>query len=412
MKKKILIIGNGANAYALAKEFSKEHEIFVTPASDTLKEFATAVDIREDSVMELLEFVMENGIDMTIAISQKAINADIASIFAKNKQYIFAPSANSANIVNDKAYAKKVLYKLHIPTPKFGIFEKQNVAVDYIKNQTIPYVIKTNDLNSAVIITSNNVAKNILDSLYIEKNKKVIIEDYVYGTSFSFYAITDGYKALPFGSSLTYMHSLEGEGGQLTGGLGSVSPNYKLSIEQEYFLMDNVIYPILEYLENNKSPYLGIIGINGILTDEGEIKVLGCNSFMQDCDAVSILNTLNENLYELFESCIIGSFSDEVDTIKFNNQSSVSLVLACKNKNANENVISGLNNLDENTILTYYPTVTKNRYLEYEAHAGLNIIITTISSSPAKASEIAYSEADDVTFEGKFIRKDLCNNKY
>ena len=74
MSKKILIIGNGAKEYALAKKLSEKHEVYVTPSSDTLKEFTNCLDIREDNVAELLEFVMENGIDMTIPISAQALN--------------------------------------------------------------------------------------------------------------------------------------------------------------------------------------------------------------------------------------------------------------------------------------------------------------------------------------------------
>ena len=75
MKKKILIIGNGAKEYALAKKLSERHEIYITPSGDALKEFATCLDIREDNIHELLEFVMENDIDMTIAVSEKAISS-------------------------------------------------------------------------------------------------------------------------------------------------------------------------------------------------------------------------------------------------------------------------------------------------------------------------------------------------
>ena len=185
MRKKILIVGNSAKEYALAKKLSEKYEIYVTPESDTIKEFAFCLDIREDKPEELLEFVLENGIDMTVAISQKSINADIATVFNANKQPIFAPSAKANELVSNKSLAKKILYKLRVPTPKFGIFDKLNLANDYIKNQKMPFVIKTNDSNSATVITSLNTAKNILESISAEKNK-IIIEDYVYGIPFSF----------------------------------------------------------------------------------------------------------------------------------------------------------------------------------------------------------------------------------
>ena len=154
MKKKILIIGNSAKEYALAKKLSLKHEVYVTPSSDTIKEFATCIDIREDKSSELLEFVMENGIDLTIPVSTMALKSDIVELFNKNNQAIFAPQRNAAKLVLEKALAKKILYKLRIPTPRFGIFEKQNMVLDYIKNLKNPFVLKTDDNNSAAIFTS------------------------------------------------------------------------------------------------------------------------------------------------------------------------------------------------------------------------------------------------------------------
>lgn len=407
MKKKILIVGNTPKAYALAKKLSEKHDIYITPSSDTLKEFTTCLDIREDNINELLEFVMENEIDMTIAASDIAIKSDIASKFSGNNQPVFAPSANASELIYNKTYAKKTLYKLRVPTPKFGIFEKLNLANDYMKNQKFPLVLKTNDNNSATIVTSLNVAKNIAESVFAQKNQKLIIEDYVYGMPFSFYAITDGYKALPIGSSLTYKHALEGNGGQLTSGMGACSPNYKLSIDNEYFLMDNVIYPTLDSLEIAENPYLGILGVNGILTEEGQISVLGWQSFTQDFDTDAILNSIEDDLYTLFESCIIGSFSDEVSNININNNQSVSLVLTCKNKESKENSISGIDNIDDNTMISFYPSVIKNKYLEYEAQYGNVIVLTSTASSLSKAKTKVYEDASDINYDGIFYRKDI-----
>lgn len=408
MKKKILIIGNGAKEYALAKTLSEKNEIYVTPASDTLKEFAETLDIREDSITEILEFVMENGIDMTIPISEKALKSDIVKVFNQNRQKIFAPETGSSKIVFDKALAKKILYKLRIPTPKFGIFEKQNMVLEYIKNQKIPFLLKTNATNSAAIFTSTSVAKAAVEASFIEKDKQIIVEDYIYGTPFSFYTLTDGYKALPIGSSITYKHSLEGDGGQLTGGMGACSPNYKLSLENEYFIMDNIIYPTLDYLEIEGKPYLGVLGINGILSQDGKIWVLGWHSFMQDCDAMAILSNIDEDLYELFDACIIGSFSDEFESIRLKEQFSSTLVLTCKNKNNTENAIKGLELLDENTKVVFYPNVTKNKYLEYEANTGSVLSITTCAPTLAKTVKKMYEEADEITFESLDYRKDIC----
>lgn len=408
MRKKILIIGNSAREYALAKYLSKEYDVFVAPGTSVMKSFATCVDIRPDNINELLDFVMENNIDMTIPISELSIQSDISARFGEHKLSVFAPSARAIGMLSNKVIAKRTLYKLRIPTPKFGVFEKANIALDYIKNQKVPFVIKSNDSNSSVICTSVKQAKDYIDRFFIEKNKKIIIEDYVYGTPFSFYTVTDGYKALPFGSSLIYKHSLEGNGGQLTGGMGACTPNYKLSYEHIYELMDNIIYPTLENLERDGNPYLGILGINGIITEDDELVILGYNSFMQDCDCAAVLNSLNENIYSLFDSCIIGSFSDEVEDIEFKDNYSVTVVAKCFNKVNENNAVHGLESLDEDTMLTLYPSAYINKYMELCVQNGLSLALTSSASSVAKARQKVYSELQEIDFSGIQYRNDIC----
>ena len=411
MSKKIFIIGNSANVYALAKKLSDGNEIFVAPGSDAIKEFATCVDIREDSALELLEFAMENGIDLTIPFSEKSLKSNITTIFNNNNLQIFAPSTQIANAIFDKALVKKMLYKLRIPTPKFGIFEKQNMAQDYIKSYKQPFVIKTNEPSSAVILTSPLAAKTILNSYYSQKNQKVIIEDYIWGTSFSFYAITDGYKALPLGSSIVYKHSLDGGGGQLTTGMGACSPNYKLSFQNEEFLMNDVIYPIIEYFERENEPYLGIISVNAILTEDGNIQVLGLNSILNDCDADAVLSLVDENLVDLMEKCILGSFSDDVDYIKQKDLSATSIVLVCKNAQNNQNAIENIDSLDDETMYSIYPNVNKNKYLEFEANQGPVMVLSSIARTVSSSSKKVYEQAELIKFKGISYRKDICKKQ-
>ena len=406
--KKILIIGNSAKEYALAKKMSETCEVYVAPGSDSMSEFATCVDIRENSSAELLEYVMENGIDLTIPVSQKSIASDIVKLFENNGQQIFAPIKTAGYIAFDKASAKRLMYKLHIPTPKFGIFEKPALILDYIKNTKLPFVIKTNEQSSAIVLTSFNSAKNIVESLLALSSQKVIIEDYIWGTPFGFYAITDGYKALPIGSSIIYKHSLEGDGGQLTGGMGSCVPNYKLSLDNEDFLINRVIYPTLEYLQKEGAPYVGIIGVNGILTENGEIQVLGYQSFLQDADCEGILELLDSNIYTLFEACSIGTFSDDIDYVGQKNLSAVSLVLNCQNKNNNGNIITGLDDLDENIKLSFFADTKKNKYLEYEANSGSVAVLTALGGTITAASEKIYNEVEQINFKGMRYRTDIC----
>ena len=67
--------------------------------------------------------------------------------------------------------------------------------------------------------------------------------------------------------------------------------------------------------------------------------------------------------------------------------------------------------MDEETKITFYPSVNKNKYLEFEAEYGANIILTTSGVTVSKAVDKMYLEAEDIEFKGKFFRRDICKFK-
>jgi len=412
MEKNVLIIGSSAKEYALAKKFSEidyVKKVYVAPGNDAMAEFAEVIDIRESDTGALIEFAVENAIDLTVVCSENTIKDDIATEFNKNNLMIFAPTADSALVATSKSFAKKFIYKLRIPTPKFGIYEKQNLAIDYARNARYPIVIKTDEhrgVNGSLICNAFSVAKSFIEETFLRGEDKVIIEDYIYGQEFSFYVVTDGYEALPLSSVANYKFSLDGDGGLLTRGMGSCVPNYKISSEIEKILMEQVFYPVLDTLAQQGTPYVGILGVDAVLTPENDIVTLEMNTFMQDHDCQGILSLLNEDLYKLFEACIIGSFADDYKYIDIANDYAVSCVLS--SGNIKGSVIEGLNAIDEDTKIAHFNT-KKNRYLEYETTGGSALLVTSNAKTVSRAVERMYDEVALINFDGKKYRKDLCS---
>lgn len=406
--KKVLIVGASAGEYTLAKKMSELEEVsdvFVAPGNDAMKEFCTVVDIRENNVTELLEFVLENAIDLTIASSESAIKNDIASVFQKNNQMIFAPTKESANICLSKSQGKKFMYKTKIACSKFGVFDKPNLAVDYINKSNMPVVIKTDEHQDKGVLVCNSfsVAKEFIEDLFARDEKKVIIEDYVLGHEFSFYVITDGYHAIPLGSVAAYKYELEGNGGQLTGGIGGYTPDYKISRQIENKIMQQIIYPTLNTLANYHTPYVGILGVDLIINDLEQLFALEFNPFLKTPDAQSIFALLNDNIYKLFEACVIGSFADDYEYIDISDRYAVSCVLSAISK---EKIINGLEDLDESTQVAHFNT-RKNQYLEYETVGGRTIVLTRTARVLSKAVNDVYEEAALIKFDGMKYRLDI-----
>lgn len=406
--KKVLIIGASAGEYSLAKKISELNEIseiFVAPGNDAMKEFCTVVDIRENNIQELLEFVLENAIDLTIASSEVAIKNDIARIFQQNNQMIFAPTKDSAHICLSKSHAKKFMYKIKVPCPKFGIFDKPALAIDYAQKSNMPIVVKTDEHQETDVLICNSfsIAKTFIEELFDKDEKKVIIEDYVLGHEFSFYIITDGYHSIPLGSVVTYKSELEGNGGFLTSGVGAFAPDYKISKQVENKILQQIIYPTLNTLAHHHTPYVGILGVDLIIDASEQLFVLEFNPFLQIPDCQTILALLNENIYELFQACVIGSFADDYEKIDISDKSAVSCVISANGK---EKIISNLDDLDENTQIAHFNT-KKNQYLEYETTEGKTLVLTRTARVLSKAVEDLYDEVSVIHFDGMKYRRDI-----
>ena len=411
MKKNILIVGNSAKESALGQLLSEEYNVYIISGNDGAKEFATTVDIRESNVVEILNFAMEHDIYFTIVSSQDAIKQNIYDLFNDNGLMIFSPSSDAAEFAISRSVAKKLFYRLRLPTPRFAVYEKKNLAIDYVKKAQMPVVIKTDEhktKNSVMVCPSFNIAKSFIEDCFLNDEKKVIIEEYVYGTPFSFYVITDGYKALPLGSTRDYKFSLEGDGGIWTEGMGCESPFIKLTYDHEDFLMNEVVYPIINHLSSVMIPYMGIIGFDGVLTPEGDIAITECRPFLQDHDAYAVLSLLDENIFNLMHACAIGAFSDDYDLINFKDEFALSVVLS--SGQYKDDVIEGIDETEDGIYIQHLNT-KKNEYTEYETLGDRALVITSIAKTLGRASDRLSEEVNVIDFKGKVYRKDILSSK-
>lgn len=405
-KKKVLIVGNSAKEYALVKKFKNyDCDIFVLSGNSAISELAECVDIREENVQEILEYVLENAIDLTIVTSEVAIKNNIAELFQTNNQLIFCPTAQSAQFTLSRSAGKRFLYKLRIPTPRFGIFDKLPLAIDYLKNAPMPQVIRADEnSNSAdrLVCTTFAASKTFVEDLFNKDENKVVLEDYVYGHEFTIYVVTDGYSALHLATVANYKFAEDGDGGILTSGVGAYTPDYKISSDIENSVMQNVVERVLASLQRKETPYLGVLGIDCVLTSDGSFVTLDFKPFLSDHDAEAVLNLVDENLLTLFEACAVGSFADDYEKIDVSDNSSVSCVISSREKGE---IIKGLELVESD--ITHFAT-TKNKYFEYETVEGKTLVLTKTAKTLSRARKHLYEDVELISFSGKKCRNDIC----
>ena len=412
---KILIVGSGAKEYSIAKLVSHYEEtelVFVAPGNDAIAEFANCIDIKADDVENLLDFAKANDIDLTIASSEKAIANGIGEKFNEAGLMIFAPVSDAAKIANSKSVAKKFMYKTKIPTPKFGIFDRENMAIDYARKSKYPVIVKTDcHMHGENVFVCDNfkIAKRTIEDLFDAGHKKVVLEDYIAGQEFSYYVITDGYNAMPINSVVPYKAVLEGNGGSLTSGLGAFAPFYMIDRNLEGRIFKEVIYPALDELAKSGNQYVGILGVDIILDRNGGLNVIEFNPFFKEPDAQCVLNLFEENLLRVMCAAITGSLVDEYSELRAKPLYSTSVVLsagAYPNKGEYGEVLKGFDEVEEHCDVAYFNTV-KDINGNMLTNGGRVAVLTTEASTLEKSAQKLYECVDMVSFDSMKYRKDI-----
>ena len=412
---KILIVGSGAKEHTIAKLISQYENtslVFVAPGNAAIDEFANCIDIKADDTENLAEFAKINEIDLTIACSEKAIAAGIAERFNEDGLMIFVPSSEAARITTNKSVSKKFMYKTKIQTPKFGIFDRENIAIDYARKSKYPLVVKTDEHahgENVYICDNFKIAKRIIEDLFSGKQKKVVIEDFIAGQEFSYYIISDGYNAMPLGSAVIYKGTLEGNGGVITSGLGAYSPFYMIDRNLESKIFKQIVYPALDELSKNGNQYIGILGIDIILDRTGNLNVIEFNPFFKEPDAQCILNLLEENVTNIMKSAITGSLVDEYTEINTKPLYSASVVLSSGNYPSEGKYgcpIYGLEETSESCEIAHFNTIKDNTG-SFVTAGGRTLVVTTNASTLERASNKLYEAVALINFDTMKYRKDI-----
>jgi phosphoribosylamine-glycine ligase len=190
------------------------------------------------------------------------------------------------------------------------------------------------------------------------------------------------------------------DGGLLTEGVACYSPDYKVS-QILISRVENVVRNTLVALDKKGESYMGILGVDCTLTGEDKFFVNEFKPFMQDFDSKAVLNSVDENLVDVFVACIQGLFADEYEEIKSNDLHSISAVLSTRQVGKQ---IKGLDLIDDVEDIDY---VSGNGKLTVQ---GENFVLTRCASTLSRAKNKLYDDLSEIDFDGIKYRKDICLN--
>ncbi len=414
---KVLVIGSEAKDHALVWKLVQSErvsKVYCAPGNPGIAEIVDCIDIRPDNIEKLYEFAKEQNIDLTVVGSEGPLRLGICDLFNHNGLAIFGPDKNAIKLCSSKSFAKKFMYKNKIPTPKYGIFDKENAALDYIRKSSYPLVIKHDShasTESVFICETFEKAKRVVERCFSSLIKCIVIENFIVGKELSFSVITDGYNALPLPASVSYKREFEGNGGCVTKGLGAYAPSEIVDYVIEEKVAKNIVFRALDALNNAKMSYSGILCVDMIIDEKNNLHVIDFNSNLTDPEAQTVLPLVDDDLAHVMYSTAICALEDDYEQLVINDDFSVTVCLYSSNPSLSIKEQEQIIGLDEaiidDDIFVFQGQTRKNVYGEILVNGKKPLSITAIGSTLSRARDKAYEAVKLIEFKRKRYRKDI-----
>lgn len=411
---KILLIGSGGREHALAWKLAKNErveKIFVAPGNGGTARESKCENVNITEIDELLEFALEQCIDLTVVGPEDPLTKGIVDKFKMKGLKIFGPSEKAAMLEGSKSFSKDFMKKYGVKTAEYEIFYDVDKALAYLESCPYPTVVKADGLaaGKGVAICENKreaidaVKSFMVDDIFNGAGQKIVIEEFLEGVEASILSITDGETIIPFISAKDHKQIFDGGKGPNTGGMGVLAPNPYVTKEILKDFEEKIMNRTLAGIKEEGFDYKGIIFFGLMITKKGSY-LLEYNVRMGDPETQSVLNLMESDLLDLIEVSLIQNLKNT--EVKWKNGACVNVVLASKGYPAS--YPKGYEIIIEDEIKDkVFLAGAKLEDDVLKTNGGRVLSVVGVGETVEKAREDAYKAIEKVEFKDKYYRSDI-----
>jgi len=412
----LAVIGSGGREHSICyklKQSTKIKKLICIPGNAGTKKIAENIKVDILDFNEVYKTIKNHSIDIVIVGPEEPLVRGIVDFLNKRGTRVFGPDKFASQLEGSKAFMKDLCKKNNIPTAKFGVFENFNNAVNFLKENKTPIVVKADGLaagKGVAICNSIEEAKEkikeILDGKY-KSSKKVVLEEFLKGEELSYFSIVDKNSYQFFGSAQDHKKVGEGDKGPNTGGMGAYSPSNLLTNKLEEKIKKKIINPTLKAMENLGHPYRGFL-YAGLMISEEEPYLIEYNIRMGDPECQVLMMRLETDLLEVIDCATRDKLKNM--KIEWSKDNCITIVLCAKGYPGNYIKDSQIKNLstimsDKKNQIFHAGTYEKDKKIFSSGGRVLNA--TSLGRDLINARNKSLMSLRKINWSDGFFRKDI-----
>ena len=409
------MIGGGGREHALVwklKQSSHATQLFCAPGNPGIAELAECVPIAANAIAELADFAESQHIALTVVGPEDPLTQGIVEQFWERGLRIFGPNQAAAQLEGSKAFAKSLMAKRSIPTAGYAEFDDYEKALQYVRKQGVPIVIKADGLAAGKGVTvaqSLDEAEGALTAAMQHKvfgaaGTRVLVEEFMIGEEMTVLAFSDGHTVKPMIPSQDHKPVFDGDRGPNTGGMGAYAPVPHLQRHLPE-IQSRILEPMVAALQDEGIVYQGVLYAGLMITAEGP-KVVEFNVRFGDPEAQVVLPLLQTDLIEIIDA-LLDQRLDTLD-LQWSQNASLCVVAAAEGYPGPpvKGTPIGLPETPGDSLQIFHAGTA-----EYDgqlvANGGRVLGITAWADDLSDAREQAYACLEQVRFPGMHFRQDI-----